>query len=114
MRLASRKGISSRNFLAALTLVLAGGGVLYLSATSLVAKPVTPLPGPVTTRVSVVPITFDPYNPKKTKFGKLTFRGGLNMFARSAARTARRLGPRGSVKSLLPRLRSRYESSRSP
>lgn len=84
MRLASRKGISSRNFLATLTLVLAGGGVLYLSATSLVAKPVTPLPGPVTTRVSVVPITFDPYDPKKTKFGKLTFRGGLNMFARSA------------------------------
>lgn len=57
--------------------------VLYLSASALVAKPTTPLTGPTETRVSVVPVTFDRDDPSKTRFGKLVYRGGLNLFARS-------------------------------
>ncbi|BAQ18725.1 esterase-like activity of phytase family protein [Methyloceanibacter caenitepidi] len=68
---------------AALAAGLAGIAVLYLSASALLAKPTTPLSGPTETRVSVVPITFDRDDPKKTRFGKLIYRGGLNLFARS-------------------------------
>lgn len=72
----SRKGMAA--------LAVAAGAVLYLSASTLIAKPASPLPGPVATRVSVIPIAFDRDHAGKTKFGKLTFRGGLNIFARSA------------------------------
>ncbi len=69
------------------TAALAAGflciAALSLSAPALVAKPSTPLSGPTAERVSVVPITFDRDDSSKTKFGKLTFRGGLNIFARS-------------------------------
>ena len=68
---------------AALAAGLAAIAVLYLSASALVAKPSTPLSCPTETRVSVVPITFDRDDPKKTRFGKLIYRGGLNLFARS-------------------------------
>jgi len=62
---------------------LAVVAALSLSSPSLVAKPKTPLSGPTAERVSVVPITFDRDDPAKTRFGKLTFRSGLNIFARS-------------------------------
>ena len=70
-----------------ITAALAAGflciAVLHLTAPRLVAKPSTPLSGPTAERVSVVPITFDRDDASKTRFGKLTFRGGLNIFARS-------------------------------
>ena len=62
---------------------LAAIALLYLSASALVAKPSTPLTGPAKTRISVVPLSFDPDAATKTRFGKLTYRGGLNLFARS-------------------------------
>lgn len=77
-------GLASRKAAAALALALAGGAVLYLSASSLAAKPATPLTEPIAVRTAVIPITFDRDDPAKTRFGKLTFRGGLNLFVRSA------------------------------
>ncbi len=76
-------GLSVRKAAAALVAGLAVAATLFLSSPSLVAKPTTPLPGPIAERVSVVPITFDRDDPQKTRFGKLTFRSGLNIFARS-------------------------------
>lgn len=58
--------------------------ILLPLGAQLIAKPAMPLEGPTAARVSVIPITFDRDNPEKTRFGKLTFRGGLNIFARSA------------------------------
>ena len=75
--------LNSRKATAALAAGLLSITVLHLSAPTLVAKPSTPLSGPTAERVSVVPITFDRDDASKTKFGKLTFRGGLNIFARS-------------------------------
>lgn len=74
----------SRKAAKASALGLAAIALLCLSAASLQAKPTKPLEGQTPTRVSVIPITFDRDDPKKTRFGKLTFRGGLNLFARSA------------------------------
>jgi len=73
----------SRKATAALAVVLTGAAFLYLDTPSLIAKPAVPLDGPVSTRVSVVPLSFDRDDPTRTKFGKLTYRGGLNIFARS-------------------------------
>ncbi|GFO83571.1 MAG: hypothetical protein A49_31980 [Methyloceanibacter sp.] len=73
----------SRKATAALAVVLTGAAVLHFDMPALVAKPAMPLDGPVTTHVSVVPLSFDRDDATRTKFGKLTYRGGLNIFARS-------------------------------
>jgi hypothetical protein len=56
---------------------------LALSPSALADKPRNTLERPITTTVEVVPITFDRDLPELTRFGKLVFRGGLNIFAKS-------------------------------
>jgi hypothetical protein len=46
-------------------------------------KPQTVLPGPTATTVTAIPIDFDRENPSRREFGKLIFRAGLNLFAKS-------------------------------
>jgi len=46
-------------------------------------KPTVPLDAPIAVRMEVIPITFDRDRPDLNHFGKLTFRGGLNLFGRS-------------------------------
>lgn len=52
-------------------------------APMLVAKPVDTLRASIATNVSAIPISFDRERPDRTAFGKLIFRGGLNLFAKS-------------------------------
>lgn len=56
---------------------------LLVLAPSLAAKPAEPLQAPITTTVSAIPISFDRDKPERTTFGKLIFRSGLNLFAKS-------------------------------
>jgi hypothetical protein len=53
------------------------------SAPALADKPATVLEGPVTTKVTAIPIDLDRDHPERKEFGKLVFRGGLNLFANS-------------------------------
>jgi len=46
-------------------------------------KPLTVLEGPTPTAVTAIPIDFDRDNPSRKEFGKLIFRAGLNLFAKS-------------------------------
>jgi hypothetical protein len=46
-------------------------------------KPQTPLPAPITTTVTAIPIDFDRENPDRKEFGKLIFRAGLNLYAKT-------------------------------
>jgi hypothetical protein len=57
--------------------------VLLAVASSLASKPLDVLEGPITVRVTAIPITFDRDDTKRVDFGKLAFRGGLNLFGRS-------------------------------
>ena len=52
-------------------------------APALAEKPQTVLPGPTATTVTAIPIDFDRENPSRREFGKLIFRAGLNLFAKS-------------------------------
>lgn len=54
-----------------------------LVAPALAEKPLTALPGLTPTTVTAVPIDFDRDNPGRKDFGKLTFRSGLNLFAKT-------------------------------
>lgn len=58
-------------------------GSLCAVASSLIAKPADVPERPIETRVSVIPINFDRDRPERKEFGKLIFRGGLNLFGRS-------------------------------
>lgn len=73
----------TRKAASAAALALSALALVYLDVPALIAKPATPLDGPVSTRVSVIPLSFDRDDATRTKFGKLTYRGGLNIFARS-------------------------------
>ena len=53
-------------------------------APALAEKPQTVLPGPTTTTVTAIPIDFDRDNPRRKEFGKLIFRAGLNLYAKSS------------------------------
>jgi hypothetical protein len=53
------------------------------SALPLEGKPLDVLDRPVRVRVTAIPIYFDRDDPSETRFGKLVFRGGLNLFGRS-------------------------------
>jgi hypothetical protein len=46
-------------------------------------KPQTVLPGPTRTSVTAIPIDFDREHPGRKEFGKLIFRAGLNLYAKS-------------------------------
>ena len=61
---------------------IAAAAVLSV-APALAEKPQTVLPGPTTTTVTAVPIDFDRDNPGRKEFGKLIFRAGLNLYAKS-------------------------------
>jgi hypothetical protein len=50
---------------------------------ALAEKPIEALPGPVNTTVTAISIDFDRSNPDRKNFGKLIFRSGLNLFART-------------------------------
>jgi hypothetical protein len=52
-------------------------------APALAEKPQTVMPGPTATTVTAIPIDFDRENPSRKEFGKLVFRAGLNLFAKS-------------------------------
>jgi hypothetical protein len=56
---------------------------LLAVAPALADKPQTVLEGPTPTTITAVPIDFDRDHPGRTEFGKLIFRGGLNLYARS-------------------------------
>ncbi len=47
-------------------------------------KPVAPLAGPTPITIAVSPIDFDRENPSRKEFGKLIFRAGFNLYAKSA------------------------------
>jgi hypothetical protein len=53
-------------------------------APALADKPLTVLEGPTPTTVTAIPIHFDRDNPSRKEFGKLTFRAGLNLYAKSS------------------------------
>jgi hypothetical protein len=55
----------------------------FAFGTALADKPATVLEGPTPTIVTAIPIDFDRDNPRRKEFGKLIFRSGLNLFAKS-------------------------------
>ena len=59
------------------------GAALLVMAPVLAAKPVDTPRAVIATTVSAIPITFDRDRPDRVAFGKLVFRGGLNLFAKS-------------------------------
>jgi hypothetical protein len=69
---------TARRYFAALIV-----GFVCLSAPAFADKPATVLEGPVTAKVTAIPIDFDREHPERKEFGKLVFRGGLNLFANS-------------------------------
>jgi len=66
-----------------LAAALVVGAGASLVAPALADKPADVLAGTITTPVSAIPITFDRDQPERKEFGKLIFRGGLNLFAKS-------------------------------
>jgi len=73
----------SRRTRTALVLALLSFVALFAVASSLASKPLDVLERPIKVRVTAIPITFDRDDTKRVAFGKLTFRGGLNLFGRS-------------------------------
>ena len=61
------------------------GAVSSFAAPALADKPQTVLEGAVSTAITAIPIDFDRDHPEHKTFGKLIFRGGLNLFAKSTA-----------------------------
>ena len=54
-----------------------------LAATPALGKPPKPLRAPTQATITVIPIDFDRENPARKTFGKLVFRAGLNLYAKS-------------------------------
>ena len=77
MRLTSRRAQTTLAF----ALLVAIG--LFVIAPALADKPTDVLTHPIATPVTAIPISFDRDRPERTAFGKLTFRGGLNLFGKS-------------------------------
>lgn len=67
--------------LIAAVLLVATGALAVVPA--LADKPAETLTAPIATTVSAIPINFDRDRPQRKTFGKLTFLGGLNLFAKS-------------------------------
>jgi hypothetical protein len=67
-----------------LAAALAATAVSLAIVPALADKPLTVLAGPTTTTVTAIPIDFDRDNPDRKEFGKLVFRGGLNLYAKSS------------------------------
>ena len=67
-----------------LTAVAVAAAANLVVAPALAEKPLNPLERPTPTAITAVPIDFDRDNPGRKEFGKLVFRAGLNLYARSA------------------------------
>ena len=78
MRLSARRRL---RYLATAAVAVAASLVV---APALADKPLTALDHAITTTVTAIPIDFDRENPERKEFGKLIFRGGLNLFAKSS------------------------------
>jgi hypothetical protein len=57
--------------------------VSLMVAPAFADKPVTVLEGPTPTTITALPIDFDRDHPGRTEFGKLVFRAGLNLYAKT-------------------------------
>jgi hypothetical protein len=64
--------------------VLAAAAALLAVAPALADKPLTVLPGPTPTTITAIAIDFDRDNPGRKEFGKLVFRAGLNLYAKTS------------------------------
>lgn len=64
--------------------VLAAAVALIAVAPALADKPLTVLPGPTPTTITAIAIDFDRNNPGRKEFGKLVFRAGLNLYAKTS------------------------------
>ena len=64
--------------------VLAAAAALLAVAPALADKPLTVLPGPTPTTITAIAIDFDRNNPGRKEFGKLVFRAGLNLYAKTS------------------------------
>jgi hypothetical protein len=58
--------------------------LVAFAAAPALAKPLSPLQGPTQTTITAIPIDFDRDNPARKTFGKLIFRAGLNLYAKSS------------------------------
>ena len=67
-------------FAATLMLIAAAGALVP----ALAEKPSTVLEGPKPTTITAIPIDFDREHPERKEFGKLTWRGGLNLFGKTS------------------------------
>jgi hypothetical protein len=63
---------------------LTAAAAAFVIVPALADKPLTVLDGPTTTIVTAIPIDFDRDKPERKEFGKLVFRSGLNLYAKSA------------------------------
>ncbi len=67
----------------ALAAALAVAAAILIIVPAVANKPVAVLEAPIATTVTAIPIDFDRDNPGRKEFGKLIYRGGLNLFAKS-------------------------------
>ena len=67
-----------------LAAALAAAAASLIIVPALADKPPTALDRPISTTITAIPIDFDRDNPDRKEFGKLIFRGGLNLFAKSS------------------------------
>jgi hypothetical protein len=58
--------------------------VTLLAAPALADKPLTALPGPTPTTITAIAVDFDRNNPSRKEFGRLVFRAGLNLYAKTS------------------------------
>jgi hypothetical protein len=64
-------------------LAMSSFALLMSAHIAALAKPETPLDKPVAVAVTAIPIDFDRDDPGRKQFGKLIFRNGLNLYAKS-------------------------------
>ena len=67
-----------------LTAVAVAAAASLAVAPASAEKPLNPLERPTPTTITAVPIDFDRDSPGRKEFGKLVFRAGLNLYAKSA------------------------------
>jgi hypothetical protein len=63
---------------------VAVAAALLVVAPALADKPLTVLPGPTPTTITAIAIDFDREHPSRKEFGKLVFRAGLNLYAKTS------------------------------
>ena len=64
--------------------VVVAAAALLAVTPALADKPLTPLQGPAQTTITAIAIDFDRDHPGRTEFGKLIFRAGLNLYAKTS------------------------------